>query len=69
MDEFKYLTVKEILEDNNVPYIVKDDDSGGYMKIIAGTSIYNKKIFVSNMDYEKAYDLVEEFIENINIEK
>lgn len=62
-DEFTYLTVKEILKDNDIPYIVKDDYSGGYMKVIAGRSIYNKKIIVSNMDYDKAYDLVGEFID------
>lgn len=63
-DNFKYLTVKEILKDNNIPYFVRDDDSGGYMKIIGEISMYNKRIFVSNLDYEKAFELVEEFIEN-----
>lgn len=63
-DNFKYLTVKEILEDNNIPYFVRDDDSGGYMKIIAGMSIYNKRVFVSSLDYKKALDLVNEFIED-----
>ena len=64
-DEFIYLTIKEILEDNNIPIIIKDDLTGGYMKIIGGFSLYNKKIFISIEDYEKAYDLVKEFIEEV----
>ncbi|MDL2310659.1 DUF2007 domain-containing protein [Peptostreptococcaceae bacterium OttesenSCG-928-C18] len=62
VDEFVYLTVIQILKENNVPYIVKDDETGGYMKIIAGFSIYNKEVFVSKEDYERAYKLVENFI-------
>ncbi|QQK08137.1 DUF2007 domain-containing protein [Miniphocaeibacter halophilus] len=62
-DEFKYMTVKQILDDNNIPYIIKDKGSGGYMRIIGGFSIYLKEIYVSSEDYKKAYDLVKEFIE------
>lgn len=62
-DEFKYITVKQILDDNNIPYIIKDKGSGGYMRLISGYSIYLKGIFVSSEDYKQAYNLVKEFIE------
>lgn len=62
VDEFIYMTVTEILEDNKIPYYAEDDYSGGYMKLIGGISLYNKKIYVSNMDYKKAYNLIENFI-------
>ncbi|WP_100065215.1 putative signal transducing protein [Miniphocaeibacter massiliensis] len=66
-DEFAYRTVTQILEENKIPYFTRDDESGGYMKIISGFSLYNRKVFVAKEDYEKAYELTKEFIEGITM--
>ncbi len=68
-DEFAYRTVTQILEEQKIPYYVKDDETGGYMKIIGGFSLYNRKILVADKDYDLAYELSKEFIEGIKIEK
>ena len=55
-----------ILEENNIPFIRRDDGSGAYMNIYMGTSFQEKRIFVSKDDYDKALELISVFTSNIN---
>lgn len=48
------------LEDNSIPYLVKDDDD--FMRMISGFSIYEKGIYVSEDDFEKANELLVYFM-------
>jgi Protein of unknown function (DUF2007). len=51
--------IESTLKENNIPYIMKDKGTGGYLKIITGASIYDTEIYVSDNDLEKARDLVD----------
>lgn len=51
--------IKGILDDNDIPYIIKDYGPGGYMRVIAGVSLYGTDIMVEESDLEKANRLLE----------
>jgi hypothetical protein len=54
-DEYDVLLVGSILEENNIPYIRKDDGIG----VSIGAFTYaTKRIFVKKEDYEKALSLI-----------
>ncbi len=57
-DEYIINQVKAILDDNNIPYIQKDHNTGGYMRIIGNTSIYPTDIFVSENNIFIAKELI-----------
>lgn len=63
-NEIELDMIKAILEDNEIPYIVKDYGSGGHMRIISGVSPFSTDIMVSKDDLEKAKHL----LSDINIE-
>lgn len=53
--------ITSILDDNKIPYIVKEHGAGGYMRIIgADTSIYRTDILVEKSTYEHAKDLLDQ---------
>lgn len=51
--------IKEILNDNDIPYIVKDYGSGGYMRIISGGSLQETDVMIDKSDLEEAKNLLE----------
>lgn len=65
-NDYELLTIKTLLEDNNIPYILKDKETGGYMRIIGGTSIYGTDILVEKSAYEKAKNILGNFPWGIN---
>jgi len=67
-NQFELDVVKELLDDHDIPYIVKDYGSGGYMRIISGTSLYRTDILVAQPTYEKAKAIIDEFPWNEGIE-
>lgn len=48
------------LEDNSIAYFVKDE--GDYMRLISGFSLYEKGIYVSEDDFDKANELLVYFM-------
>lgn len=56
--EFNIISV--LLKDNEIPFMVKDYGSGGYMRIIGRTSIYRTDILVEKSMFEKAKALLDE---------
>lgn len=54
--------IKSILEENQIPYIVKDRGTGGYMRIISGDSLYETEILVDKLVLDKANSILDEFI-------
>lgn len=59
--DYELAITKSILEDNNIPYILREKGIGGYMRIIGGTSIYGTDILVEESTYEKAKDILKNF--------
>lgn len=59
-NEMELNLIKEILNDNNIPYIVKDHGPGGHMRIIGGSSsLFGSDIMVKDDDYDDAVELLE----------
>lgn len=58
-NEMELGMIKAILDDNNIPYIVKDYGPGGHMRIIGGRSLYLTDIMVEEDDFDKANSLLE----------
>jgi len=58
--EFELGMITSILEDNDIPFIVKNYGSGGYMRIISGGSPFRTDIMVDEAAYETANSLLEQ---------
>ena len=52
--------IKNLLEDQQIPCIVRDHGVGGYMRVIAGDSMFQTNILVANSMYEKAKEIIDE---------
>lgn len=46
------------LENAGIPYSLKDYESGNYMRLISGGSIYGCEIYVDSQDYEEAVEVI-----------
>ena len=53
--------VKSLLEENNIPYMIREPGVGQHMRIIGGRSIYGTDILVEKSSFEKANTILEEF--------
>lgn len=51
--------VKAALEDEGILFIQKDQGVGSYMRILAGTSVYNAEIYVNREDLKRAEDAID----------
>lgn len=60
--EYELNLIKGLLDEHEIPYIVKDNGIGGYMRIITGASPYRTDILVEKSQLEKAIDIIEGFI-------
>ncbi len=58
-NEIELGMIKEILEDNDIPYLIKDHGSGGYIRIISGGSFFGTDIMINKDDFDKANSLLE----------
>lgn len=63
-DEFQLSAVVSILEENQIPFITKDNGLGNYMRIYSGRSIYGTDILVREDCFDKANDLIANFRED-----
>lgn len=61
--------VTAVLEDNDIPFYIKDQSAGNSMRILSGSTIYNAEIIVGEEDYEEAKDLVISVLGEKNFEK
>ena len=50
--------VRGMLEDENIPYLVRERGTGSAMRIITGFSLYGTDVYVPTEAYETAKDLV-----------
>ncbi len=51
--------IKAILDDNDIPYIIKDKGAGGYMRIMAGMSSFGADVMIAKRDFDRANSLLE----------
>lgn len=58
-NEMELNIMKAILEDNHIPYIIKNHGAGGHMRIIGGSSLFGTDLMVEEGDYEIAKGLLE----------
>lgn len=48
-----------MLEENNIPFIVKEPGIGAHMKIITGQTLYGADILVERTFYEMAKEILD----------
>jgi hypothetical protein len=53
----------EILRDNDIPFIARQEGVAGYMKIVTGGLLIPENFYVKSQDYDKALELYNAFIE------
>ena len=63
-DDIIISQVCEILNENKIPFIKKQEGSGAYVGVLFGSTIGIKDIYVSEEDYEKAKELIKVFENN-----
>lgn len=59
-DEFELLIIKGLLEENNIPYIIKEHGAGGYMRLYTGGSIFGTDILIEKSQVEEASRILED---------
>ncbi|MBZ2174471.1 DUF2007 domain-containing protein [Schnuerera sp. xch1] len=59
-DSHELSLIRNLLDQNNIPYILKDRGSGGYMRIMSGFSIYGTDILVEKSTFKKAKSIIDE---------
>ena len=53
----------ELLRDNDIPFIARQEGVAGYMKIVTGGLLTPENFYVKPEDYDKALELYNAFIE------
>lgn len=64
--DFELNMIKGLLEENKIPYIVRDHGVGGYMRIVTGSSsIFGAEILVEKSQLEQSLNILNElFLED-----
>ncbi|WP_409228146.1 putative signal transducing protein [Gudongella sp. SC589] len=57
-NEFEMNMITAILEDNKIPFIVKNKGSGSYMRILTGSSPFLTHILIDSRDLERSIELI-----------
>lgn len=63
-NEFELGAITSILRDHGIPFITKDNEAGGYLRIYSGSSIYGTDIQVREDCFDQAKDLIANFIQD-----
>lgn len=67
-DRVKFDLITSMLDEYEIPFIVKDDEAGSIMRIIGGSSIYGATIYVPDFIYEKSRNIVADTFEGIEFD-
>ena len=65
---FIEVIITSMLDEYEIPFIVKDDEAGSIMRIIGGSSIYGATIYVPDFIYEKSRNIVADTFEGIEFD-
>lgn len=60
-DHLEAELLQEILRQRGIPTYTQERESGGYMKVLMGYSIFGEDIFVKTSDYEAAKECLDEY--------
>ena len=63
-DEILVDQICQILKNNDINYIRRDDGATAYLNVTWGNNLGIKRIFVNSDEVEKAVQLIEELIQN-----
>lgn len=63
-NEILLLQVCEILKQNEIPFIRRDEGAGSYLNVALGNNAGTKRIYINSKDYEKAKNILEVFYAN-----
>lgn len=55
---FELSMVVGTLEENNIPYLLRDYDAGNYMRLLTGSAMNSTEVLVEESSYTKAKDLI-----------
>ena len=59
-DYFEIEIIKEILDEENIPILIKEPGVNHYLKVVMGDFAQTlRKIYVNRNDYEKAKDIID----------
>lgn len=58
-NNFELDLIKGVLDEENIPYIIKEGSIGGYMKIIGGQTFYGGDVLVEKSFFEKANSILD----------
>ena len=53
---------KDLLKENNIPFICRQNGAGGYIKVLTGGFLVTDNIYVKKDDYGKAKELYDNYI-------
>lgn len=60
-NDYDLNSLKAILDEENIPYIIKDRGIGGYMRVIGGNHLYGTDILVEESVVERAEKILSRF--------
>ena len=55
--------ITALLNDENIPVLVKDLGLGGFMKVTMGYTVFGQELYVSEADFDRAAGLVKAFFD------
>ncbi len=53
----------DLLKENNIPFICRQDGAGGYIKVLTGGFLVTDNIYVRKEHYSKAKELYDNYID------
>lgn len=54
---------KDLLKENNIPFICRQNGAGGYIKVLTGGFLVTDNIYVRPEQYDKAKELYDNYID------
>lgn len=54
---------KDLLKENNIPFICRQNGAGGYIKVLTGGFLVTDNIYVRREHYDKAKELYDNYID------
>lgn len=62
-DELQFRSICSFLEENQIAYLVQGQDD--FLRLISGFDMFEKDIYVSAKDYDKAMELIALFMDEL----
>lgn len=56
--------VQDLLQKEGIPVLARDEETGGYLKVYAGYSVFGESLYVKEKDYARAQELLHAMQQN-----